>query len=360
MENDDVLHDFVDRSIRELLSKPHNLDEFLQSVAPEFASQFDVANMKPPSKDFLVANWRKRTPDLMFEMPFRVDPERHAMVCLLIEHQSGAQWKIPFRTLHYASSYWMWQVQEWEALPQPKARLVMTPVLPIVLYTGERQWNTARTLRDLFGEPNAMHAFVPDWKPLFWELPDHPADELLGSQLVFVRLLALLKATNYPETEAMAIFEQVFRSIDPFFEKGRHRWTEILQYLIGWAYHRRPQSEKDDWRGLAVRLQADSDRRREVEHMGQTIAQSIYKEGQEEGVRLGEEKGLQKGLQKGRHEGELSHARMALLRRARRKLGDPDPSFDRIINEIVDVDRLDRIADRVNDCGSWSDLLDTP
>ena len=328
---DDVLHDFVDRSLCELLSKPHNLEEFLQSAVPEFVDQFDVANMKPPSKDFLVVNWRKRTPDLMFEVPFRAQLDRHTMICFLVEHQSQSDWEIPFRTLHYATSYWMWQVEEWERLPSPKDRLILTPVLPIVLYTGEREWNTSKTLRDLFGEPNGMHQFVPDWKPLFWELPDHPKDELLRSKWVFMHLLALLKATNYPVADAMAIFEQVFRSIDPFFEKGRHRWSEVLQYLIGWAYHRRPQNEKDDWRELAVRLQTDSDRRREVEQMGQTISQSIYKEGQEEGIRLGEEKGLQKGIQqgrrKGRQEGALEQAQAMLLRAAQPKLGPPAQSI---------------------------------
>jgi hypothetical protein len=65
------LHDFTDRALRDLLSKAENLREFLTAAVPELAPGFDVDRMREAPKEFLLGNWRRRAPDLLFEIPYR-------------------------------------------------------------------------------------------------------------------------------------------------------------------------------------------------------------------------------------------------------------------------------------------------
>lgn len=300
--------------------------------------------MRPAPREFFLGNWRRRAADLLFEIPYRTaEREAFALVCVLVEHQTRTDWQIPLKTFVYAALYWEWQWRTWEEARPPRPDLALTPVLPIVLHTGPRPWGSARTLRELLGPPAAFHAFVPDWRPLFWELATHAPEELLSGRAAFLQALTILKADDREPAEAEQLFAAVFRQLDPLHETGRVRWRELLGFLLGWALHRRPKAERPHWQSVAVQLQQTAERQREIEAMGQTIAQSLIEEG------------LQKGLQ----EGQVQHARRTLIRFGSRKFGTPPESVRQTIEQITDLDRLDRLTDQVGQAFSWPELLAT-
>ena len=111
---------------------------------------------------------------MLFEIPYRLsDREEWALVCILLEHQTKADWRTPLITLIYAALYWEWQLRQWEEKNKPKPDFLLRPILPVVLHTGSRPWNTVKTLRDLLVGPAVFRPFLPDWQPLFWELAQH-------------------------------------------------------------------------------------------------------------------------------------------------------------------------------------------
>jgi hypothetical protein len=65
-------------------------------------------------------------------------------------------------------------------------------------------------------------------------------------------------------------------------------------------------------------------------------------------------------LDEGREEGELRQSRKLLLRLGRRKFGAPEPAVEAAVQVIADLDRLERMSDRIFDATSWPDLLATP
>jgi hypothetical protein len=76
-----------------------------------------------------------------------------------------------------------------------------------------------------------------------------------------------------------------------------------------------------------------------------------------QGVRaMRESEGYQAILDEGRAEG----AQRMLLRQARNKLGDPDEATRAALLAITDLDRLERLSDRLPEVSSWKDLLQTP
>lgn len=50
----------------------------------------------------------------------------------------------------------------------------------------------------------------------------------------------------------------------------------------------------------------------------------------------------------------------ALLHLGRKKLGEPDEATRLALRDITDLERLDRLSERLLDVASWQELLQTP
>jgi hypothetical protein len=59
-------------------------------------------------------------------------------------------------------------------------------------------------------------------------------------------------------------------------------------------------------------------------------------------------------------EGREEHAKATILRLGRKRFGQPDEPFLTLLNGMSDLERLDRLLDRMLDATSWRDLLETP
>ena len=58
-------------------------------------------------------------------------------------------------------------------------------------------------------------------------------------------------------------------------------------------------------------------------------------------------------------QGRATEAQNVLLRQGMKKFGT-DPTAEPRLRAIADIDRLERISDRIFDAASWDDLLATP
>ncbi len=61
-------------------------------------------------------------------------------------------------------------------------------------------------------------------------------------------------------------------------------------------------------------------------------------------------------------EGREANAKSVILRQGQKRYGPPDESITAKLEGITDLDRLDRLIDRLFDATapSWQELLDTP
>jgi predicted transposase YdaD len=65
-------------------------------------------------------------------------------------------------------------------------------------------------------------------------------------------------------------------------------------------------------------------------------------------------------LDEGREEGRVQGLQRALLHLGRKKFGEPDEAARRALLGITDLDRLDRLSERLLDVSTWQELLQTP
>jgi hypothetical protein len=110
-----ALHGFPDRAVRHVLDEPRNMAELVGILLPEAAERFDFERRVSLTREFLLEDWRGRESDVLIEVPFRGDEgEQDVLVCVLVEHQSTPDPRMPLRVLLYAVLYWERKWKAWE------------------------------------------------------------------------------------------------------------------------------------------------------------------------------------------------------------------------------------------------------
>src|SRR3954451_23307075 len=116
LADDQPIRDLADKAIRDSLTPPDNLRQFLEQAVPHLAPAFDCRRARLLTREFPLEDWRRREADLPFEIPYRIgDQEVWALVCVLIEHQSDTDPLMPLRLLLFATLYWDRQWRDWKS-----------------------------------------------------------------------------------------------------------------------------------------------------------------------------------------------------------------------------------------------------
>jgi hypothetical protein len=331
--------------IRQALRHPANLRAFLRQAVPELADGFDCDRRRLLDREFPLDDWRRREADLPLEIPYRLgDEELWALVYVLLEHQSAEDPAMPLRLLLFVTLYWERQWRAWAAGAAPRGPLRLSPVLPLVLYTGDGPWQNNRTLHDLLGEPAEFHGFVPQWGPLFWELGRHSADDLLGSGDGWQQVLAVLRAQSEGATGFERVYVEAMRRLEPLAGEDHVRWCELMRIILSWAQSRRPRQEREALRAAALATLVDANRQKEVGDMGQTIGEAIWEEGRF------------KGQSEGRSQGRLEASRELLRDLLTDRFGTVPEALLQRITAATDPDRLKAAAVQVLHIASPEEL----
>jgi hypothetical protein len=270
--DDPPIHDFPDRAIRLALGHPHNLRDLVHEAAPELAARLDFDRMQTVPRDFLLQDWRGRESDLLFLIPFRGEGrEAPVLVCLLLEHQSAADPRMPLRMLLYAVLYWERQWKQYEDSHSEGESLRLTPILPIVFHTGQRPWGSSRTLADLMDVPDELRPYVPEWRLLFWDLAQRSPQQLLDAQRPFMQLMAIVRGEREPADSFQALFQRAVRQLEGLAVQDKMRWSDLLWFALSWAGQRRPEEERAALLGEAIASQSNVALGREMTTMSQNV-----------------------------------------------------------------------------------------
>jgi hypothetical protein len=98
------------------------------------------------------------------------------------------------------------------------------------------------------------------------------------------------------------------------------RWYDLMRIILSWAMWRRPGPERPALVAAAQTVQADVNRHKEIGLMAQTIAESIFEEGQ--------------------LKGELNTARRVLRQMLIKRFGTVSEQLLQRIENSTDVERL--------------------
>jgi hypothetical protein len=326
--DDPPLHDFPDRAIRKALEHPHNLRDLLAEAVPHLAERFHCEQAQLLDRAFLLEDWRGRESDLLFRIPFRAtDAEQPVLVCLLLEHQSAPDPRMPLRMLLYAVLYWEREWKQWEEGHASGEPLRLTPILPIVFHTGPRPWGSNRLLAELMEVPVPLRSHVPHWDVVFWDLAGRTPRELLDAVGEFSKVLAVVRAEREDSATYLAVFEEALQRLELLSGQDKMRWRELVWLIVSWGWHRRPRQEWQPLLAAALASQTHVAHQQEVKAMSETLLKSYAEEVFEEG--------------------QLHAYRQMLRRLLERRFGPLPVDLARRIETASDLKRLQACIDEV-------------
>jgi hypothetical protein len=310
-----------DTRYHRLFNHPFMVAELLREfVAGPWLDDLDLDGMERLNAKFHAETSERRDGDMIWRIPRRGGGD--AYLVLLLEFQSTSDRWMALRALVYVGLLWQHLVAE-KRLP-PDGRL--PPVLPVVLYNGDRRWAAPLALNELVGLPENSPLWR--WQPrMRYHMVDEGAfgDEDLAGRDTLLTLLFRLESFPDPERivgVADALVAWFVRH--PGFEGLRSIFAELLGSLMG------PLAP-----GIVV-----PEELLEVRNMLATRAETW------------KQQWLQEGRQEGRQEGEAA----LLVRLLERRFGVlPAWARDRIAT--ADTAALEEWGLRVLDAGNLEDVL---
>ncbi|WP_323011868.1 Rpn family recombination-promoting nuclease/putative transposase [Castellaniella sp.] len=145
-----------DASYKLLFSSPEMVRDLIVGFIPdEWLHQLDYTTLERVSGSYITDDLRERADDIIWRV--RAD-DQWVYLYLLIEFQSRVDPWMAVRILTYVGLLYQDLIRRGEILSDYR----LPPVLPIVLYNGERRWRAATNIADLIPKlPGRLSRYLP-------------------------------------------------------------------------------------------------------------------------------------------------------------------------------------------------------
>ena len=292
-----------DRFFRYFLGHPERARAFIRRFLPaDLLAHLSLDTLQVEQVSFVDSDLRSHQGDLLFQVQLATGKEVY--LYFLFEHKSYPDPWVAWQLLRY-------MVRIWEAKWREERRLA--PIVPVVVYHGERRWHTPTDFAALFDAPQEVRAYVPDFRYLLYDLTVFEDAELRADVMLGAGLL-LMKYIQRPELRER--LENIVGLIAEMMAVGSgvEAAVALLQYITEAARHVREEDVREAVQALP----------RGGEIMA-TIAQQWL------------EQGVERGLLKARREDIL-----ALLQA---RLSPNEAWMDRIATRLDTIDDLTRLQE---------------
>jgi predicted transposase/invertase (TIGR01784 family) len=280
------IHDFHDRSYKDLLSYPEMIRDLLTGfVNEDFIEDIDFSNIEKLGATYILEEYQKRETDLIIKLNIK---GQEAYLYILIEIQSSPDKYIAMRVLQYLLSFYQDLLKQKEELPDK-----LPPVFPIVLYTGKKPFNCAVTLEELIDKPyRRLQKYVPKfeyYKVAINEIQDGIYGELIELENIVAACFNLVRAEKKEKT--LEAFEQLVE----IAKEHREYLRRAIEIWLRQFFKRK---------GVEIGEIPLTGGRAMIED----VIDQVYEEGKEKGIVEGIERGKLEGIT----EGKLQMARELL------------------------------------------------
>ena len=332
---------FPDRSAKWLLRQRSHLQALLEMLEGEIAEALDFARVEQLNRSFISDELRTQESDMVFRLPFRAPAEtaKEVIVYLLIEHQSRVDRSMGLRLLSYMTQIWMEERRLWDEGKRPQADWQVTPIVPIVFYTGTGEWKAPISLTALMDLPEVLKRFVPTFDTLLLDVKATAPEALTQTGDALGWLLTVLR---HETSETPVMRQALLDALDGLRDlqtDDADQYKRVILYLFHLILHRRDANEHKLFLSI---LAEEHTQNQEILNMAESI------------IEISEKRGLQKGIQQGIEQGETRAKQTALLKLLVHRFQNVPEAVATQIQALTNPAHLDTLFER----GLTADSLD--
>ena len=340
---------FSDKSLRRLLRRPVNVQGLVEIAAPGLARYIKFSGLERLSTSFIPRDLREREADILYRVPFQTaDKTDEVIIHILIEHQSTVDETMGFRVLRYMVLIWDAEIRRWQKDKTPKSERRLSPILPILFYTGDQSWNVPLTLEALMDLPKELERFIPKFETVQLDVKETEVEVLTQTENLIGWLLTVLQKEHASTEELRRALVDMLMHIGTLPAGQEAEKREAIQYILSLIMYRRPPEEHEALIELVDRRTPTL----EVDSMKRTIAHELM----EQGIEIGEQRGEQRGIEIGEQRGVVRAKREAILKVLHFRFGDVPDTLTRKIGRMRSLQRLDSILTQAVEVQSIEDI----
>ena len=347
------VREFDDRAIKWIMECPENLRGAMLLLDEKLADRLDFTHMEQMRTTLLPKDLRSRSADLLVRVPY-LSPESAkspaVYVFVLMEHQSEPDDLVVFWLLYGMVLIWEREIRQWQKLGAVTGSHKLSPIIPLLLYTGDRRWSIPLSLDVIVALPELCGPFVPRFSFLALNMPDASGESLAKHPIGAV--LEALSKGNVSGAELLGAIVAAAERLDELEEKDRDAVERAMTILYLLLYHRRPEEEGDRLKG---ELEQQLSHKKEMSGIMRTMADALMEKGKKIGIEEGEKLGIERGKKIGVEEGALSATRRMAGDLLKQKFGElPERAERRLL--AMDLAGLQALTLAVLSANSLDDL----
>lgn len=318
-----------DASYKSFFAIKRTVADTLRGALGDLAPGLDFSTLQRLPASFVTEHLGQRHADMLWRI--QVAENGWLYLLVLLEFQSTIDRRMALRMMDYA-------VRVLQGLDSddlgPARELPL--ILPMVVYNGERRWNAATDIRDLFTPaPGRLVGYVPRHRYLLIELQTLDASVLPpDNALSMIARLEQARSTEQLEELLASLADWLG---EPALMKPFGIW--IKQVIAGRFPALRHQLEVEDQKRGGMQVA--------------TLLERVQEWGEEE-RRQWLKQGIERGIERGRIDGERDLVRRLVSRRYGPEAAD---QLVPVLEELSDPDRIAAVADAVIECETAEELI---
>jgi len=214
----------IDKFFGRLFLDKEIIIEFLTYLVEEdFVNDLDFSTLVKVDRRGLSQYNKDKTTDVLWKLKYK---EQFVYIGILIEIQSSNDNTMPIRFLDYIGLFYENQYQSLKKDDK------VIPIIPILFYIGEQNWNAKVKFHDLVDIPNKeLEKFIPNFEYIPIILNNISKEKLVEAESMLTRLLSLNKSEDLDDFRELA--RNIFNLIITFTDKNRQKkYSEhLLKYV---------------------------------------------------------------------------------------------------------------------------------
>lgn len=211
----DIIKNPHDSLFKRTLGDKEVAVDFLQNYLPDnILKEIDLTDIKVAKDSFIDKELEESFSDILYNVSI---DGRDGFIYVLFEHKSYYDKMTPIQMLGYIADIW-------KLYHKQNKNRKLPPILPMLIYHGDRKWDCGDRLSELIEAiPAAISNYIPDHKYLIYDFSSYSDAEIKGQ----IKLKLFLKLISHIFDDN---FDNGLREILPLLIELRKKTTG-LEYI---------------------------------------------------------------------------------------------------------------------------------